>query len=105
MYKYSQGSSLQNPEAVVRISDGKVIQLNESDLLYKAVKLWMSRGNEPAPSDEEKATPVQEATPIEEVSKESSDDNSDSEGIIQPLDEHKLQSEKTETWRELLDRK
>ena len=99
MYKYSPKNPQGEYDSVIRLADNRVIQLNESDLLYKAVKLWMSRGNEPEPPDPEQVVPV------EETKDDSSEAENASEDVLQPSDETEHQSEKTKPWRELLDKK
>lgn len=99
MYKYSPKNPQGEYDSVIRLADNKVIQLNESDLLYKAVKLWMSRGNEPAPPDAEQTAPV------EEQNDEPSEAENASEDVVQPADESKPRSKRTRPWRELLDKK
>ena len=104
MYKYSPKNPQGEYDSVIRLADNKVIQLNESDLLYKAVKLWISRGNEPAPPDPEQVAPVQE-TPVEEAKDTPSEAENVSEDVVQPSDEPNPRSKKTKPWRELLDKK
>jgi len=99
MYKYSPRNPQGEYESVIRLADNKVIQLNESDLLYKAVKLWMSRGNEPAPPV------VEEIAPVEPLVEEPSEAENASEDVVQPTDEPEYQSKNTKPWRELLDKK
>ena len=99
MYKYLPKNPQGEYDSVIRLADNKVIQLNESDLLYKAVKLWMSRGNKPAPPDAEQVAPVEEAKDTPSEAENASED------VVQPTDEPKPQSKRARPWREMLDKK
>jgi hypothetical protein len=92
MYKYSLKNPQGEYDSVIRLADNKVIKLNESDLLYKAVKLWMSRGNDPAPPDQEnnsiaESVVAAEENLVETVKEEPSEAENASEDAVQPADD------------------
>jgi len=83
MYKYAQEGKT---DTVIRVADGKVIKMELSDPLFKAVELWMSRGNKPMPPD-----PVEVIEPVKEDEKD--------ETIT-----HEKLNKKNRKWRELRER-
>jgi len=92
MYKYAQEG---NTESVIRITDGKLIRIVDTDPLYKAVKLWMSRGNTPLPADPEVIEPAPD--PIITTTEDPKDKD-----YAESTDQQS--KKKTKKWREVLEK-